>query len=188
MPIFRRSAPKESLAVSMAAVKLGDRVLFVGAADPALVAALASKTGLTGAASLVEPDQQRLDRAREAVERAGALIDTACAPLTLLPYEAASFDIAILRDVLATLQPETRVRALQQVHRVLRPGGRVMAIETAMRAGLGALISRRTLDEHYVRHGGARRALEAEHFAGVRVIAEREGLVFVEGARPNRTS
>ena len=52
---FRKSA-LESLPVAMSGVKLADRLLVIGASDPALAAALAAKVGLTGRACVVDKD------------------------------------------------------------------------------------------------------------------------------------
>ncbi|PYR61837.1 MAG: hypothetical protein DMF85_01190 [Acidobacteria bacterium] len=183
MPWFRKTAPADPLAVSMTGVKLGDRVLVIGAGDPALIAALGAKAGLTGTTCGVDSDESRVEHARHAVEREGVLADFTRAPLSMLPYDDASFDIVVIRDALPSLAPEDRMRCLRETRRVLRTGGRVMVIETAARAGIAVLISRRTMNEHYVKTGGAKRALEAERFLAVRVLAEREGLVFVEGAK-----
>ncbi|HET7619033.1 MAG TPA: class I SAM-dependent methyltransferase [Vicinamibacterales bacterium] len=182
MAWFRKSAPAEPLAVTMTGVKLGDRLLVVGTHDPRLTAALASKAGLTGQAHVAAPDQEPLDRARAIVEREGALAEFARAPLASLPYDADAFDVAVLPSVLPALTPEERVACLREVRRVLRPGGRIVVIDTAPRAGLGALISRRQADPHYAEHGPIR-TLQAEGFAAVRTLAERDGYRFVEGAK-----
>jgi len=42
MAFFRKSAPGDPLAVTMAGVKLGDRVLAMGMRDTTLIAALAA--------------------------------------------------------------------------------------------------------------------------------------------------
>ena len=57
-PFFRKTAD-ESLAVSMAGIKLGDRLLVVGCSDPMLIARLAVKTGLTGRAHAIDADELR---------------------------------------------------------------------------------------------------------------------------------
>jgi hypothetical protein len=65
---------------------------------------------------------------------------------------------------------------------VLRPAGRVMAIASAPRGGLGALVSRAQTGPPF----DAVPALEAEAFRAVRRLAEREGFIFVEGIKPRQ--
>jgi ubiquinone/menaquinone biosynthesis C-methylase UbiE len=181
---FRKSR-LDPLAVSMSGVKLGDRVLIAGGSDAALIAALAGKAGLTGRTCVVDESADRSAQAARLAEREGALVESASSPYTSLPFDPESFDVVVLRDVLATMRPETRVESLRETHRVLRPGGRCLVIEMMPRGGLGALITRQTVDQHYATTGGAARALEAEGFAGVRLLAERDGLRFVEGVKRN---
>jgi len=166
----------------MAGVKLGDRLLAVGMTDTALIAALAIRAGLTGRAAAVDADEARVRDGGAAIEREGALVEVSHAPWQTLPFEAASFDVAIIRDLLPSLPPDIRARCLGEVLRALRPGGRLIVVET-MRSGIGALVSRRAGDEAYASGGGAAAALEASGFVGVRLLAEREGARFVEGAR-----
>jgi len=181
MALFRRPS-REPLAVTMAGVKLGDRLLAVGMSDTALIAALATRAGLTGVAAAVDADEARVRDGAAAIERQGALVEVSRAPWETLPFEAASFDVAIIRDLLPSLPPDVRAGCLREVLRVLRPGGRLIVVETA-RSGIGALVGRRAEDTAYASSGGAAAALEASGFAGVRLLAEREGARFVEGAR-----
>jgi hypothetical protein len=59
-----------------------------------------------------------------------------------------------------------------------------MIIGAAPREGLSALLSRGPQAPSIAATGGATAALEAGGFRGVRTLAAREGLVFVEGIRP----
>ena len=185
MAWLKKSAPTDSLTVSMSGAKLGDRVLVMGCSDPALVAALGSKSGLTGRACAVDVAADRVASAARIAEREGALVETATVAGWTLPFETDAFDLVVVRDVLASMSPEERVRALTEARRVLRPGGRCMIIEPAARGGLGGLLTRRSVDEHYAASGGAVRALVAESFVAVRTLAERDGLLFVEGVKKN---
>lgn len=182
---LRKTEPGEPLPVAMSGVKLGDRLLVLGCGDHRLIASLAVKAGLTGRACALDESQEKTVRAAAAVEREGALVETFTAPWSALPFDHASFDVVVIRDVLPALQPEPRVRCVQEAWRVLRDGGRCVAIERGARGGLGALLSGRG-NEQYAAHGGAPRALEADGFVAVRTLAEREGLVFVEGVKPNK--
>ena len=74
--------------------------------------------------------------------------------------------------------------SIRELVRVLRPGGRVLFIGAVPRGGLGAVLSRTQSGPPFVASGDAVAALEADGFKSVRTLAEREGLVFVEGIKP----
>jgi ubiquinone/menaquinone biosynthesis C-methylase UbiE len=180
-----RSSSGESLAVTMAGIKLGNRLLLVGAGDPALIAGLAVKTGLTGRACAVDANERVSAQAAEAVAREGALIETLTSPFTSLPLDAEAFDVAVVRDVLARLNPGERTACVTEVHRVLRPGGRCLVIDTAP-GGLAGLLRRSAGGGDYGAQGGPAQALESGGFRAVRTLAQREGLLFAEGIKANR--
>lgn len=178
---FRKQAPTEPLGVTMAAVKLGERMLSVGARNPTLTASLAVKAGLTGRACVVDDDEARLAKAAAAIEQEGALIEPVRAPYGMWPFDDGSFDVAVIADLLHTQTPDVRVRCVSEVLRTLRPGGRVIVLEPAPRGGIGALINRQAAtDPNY---SGAAKALTSEGFAAVRQIAEADGVLYVEGIK-----
>lgn len=180
---FRKQAPAEPLPVTFTAVKLGDRFLSVGVRDPALIAVLSGKAGLTGTACAVDADQAAVTHAAAAIERDGILAEVRHASWGLWPYDDGSFDVALIRDLLPSLTPNERSRTLWEVVRVLRPGGRAIVIEPAPRGGFGAMISRQTMDADYLATGGPAQALKDAGFAAVRMLAEVEGVWYVEGIK-----
>jgi hypothetical protein len=182
---FKRSGDKHTLAVAMTAVRLGDRLLLVGCSDASLVAALGSKVGLSGrACALVSSDADEA-RAMTGAERGGILLEIEKSPLNIFPYPDRSFDVIVVDNqhgLIASARPELRVAALQQARRTLAARGRIVVIERAARAGLGALLRAGVPpDPHYQTSGGAIEALKAEGFKAVRQLAERDGLSFFEG-------
>lgn len=183
---LKKPLPSEPLAVAMSGVKLGDRLLVVGCTDPVLVAQLAQKTGLTGRACAADEDARRVASAARTIEREGALVETITAPVTMLPLDAETFDIVVLRDVIGALDTHRRLACVAEALRILRPGGRCVVIETAPRGGIGGLLNKRTLSAEYVSSGGAERALGAAGFRAVRRLAERSGLAFTEGAKQTK--
>jgi len=164
----------------MAGVKLGDRFLAVGLGDPVLTAALAIKSGLTGQARAVDPDEARLERARAAIEREGALIEATRAPWGLWPFDSESVDVAVINNLLLALPAEARSRCVAETFRVLRPGGRVVVIEPARRGGMGALLHRESVDSNYE---GPVAALRSNGFVAVRELAQAGGSIYVEGIK-----
>jgi ubiquinone/menaquinone biosynthesis C-methylase UbiE len=179
VPWFRKPSG-DPLIVSMCSVKLGDRLLVVGCSDTGLVAALAARSGLSGRACMVCDAEPERGRAAAAVEEAGALVESVTAPFTALPFDAGSFDVVVLRNALPTLDAGGRARALADVWRVTRPGGRCIAIDDASRAGLTGLFKPRQASDY----GGAQALLAGAGFRGVRTLAERQALIFVEGIKP----
>lgn len=176
---FFRESSLEHLPVSIAGIKLGDRVVMIGCRDPKLIAQLAVKTGLTGRACAVDEDARLTERAAEIAPREGALIETFTAPWTALPFDAASFDVAVVRDVFGTIESGARGGAVAELVRVLRPGGRCLVIDSVPRGGLGGLLAKKSARPDY----DAVRTLETGAFRAVRAVAEREGLRFVEGVK-----
>ncbi len=179
MAWFRASPTAEPLVVAMTGIKLGDRLLVIGGSDTKTVAHLALKPGLSGRACVIDEDAATATRAGETATREGALIETETAPLTMLPYDDGTFDVAVLNHALSKLPEPRRDGALAEARRVLRDGGRCIAIEAAPRGGLAALIG-----------GGARfsppeieRAFTTANFRAVRTLAVRDGLLFIEGAK-----
>lgn len=177
---FFRESSLEQLPVSIAGIKLGDRLLMLGAGDPKLLAQLAVKTGLTGRACVIDDDAARIDRAGEVATREGALVETITAPFAQLPVDDASFDVAIVRDTLGTQDSTARQGVVRELVRALRPGGRCLVIDGGRRT-LGGLLSKGSVQADY----DAVASLEGAAFRAVRIVAERDGLKFVEGVKEN---
>ena len=185
--MFMKRDTPHALAVGMVGTKMGDRFLQVGCADGDRMAAVAAKVGLSGRSVVAAPDEPTATRARKGAEAGGVLVEIEVAPPMRLPFEEGAFDIAVADDtggLFGTMRPEDRVAAFRELLRVLRAGGRAMVIGTAPRGGLGALLSRAQSGPPFAASGDAVRALEAEGFRSARVLAEREGLVFVEAVKP----
>ena len=124
----------------MSGVKLADRLLVLGGSDTALIGALAGKAGLTGRTVVVDASPAVTSASATAVERDGHLIESFTAPWSMLPFDPHAFDVVVVRDVLNALSPEERLRCAQEVHRVLRPGGRAVVIEGKTQSLLGGLL------------------------------------------------
>jgi len=178
---LRKLGGPREFEVSMAGVKLGSRVLQLGG-DGGLIAALAGVVGLSGQACAVVQEAGQVAAVERAAARGGVLVEVKATPFASLPYAEASFDVVVIKNVLGGLRQNERVFSLQEAGRVLRKGGRCLVIEQSVRGGLGALFSRQQLDRQYAA-GGARAALAAEGFAGVRLLADRDGYRFTEGTR-----
>jgi len=185
-PFTRRGNDPHTLAVSMTGVKLRDRVAFIGTPVPARTAAIAAKVGLSGHAASVVPDDAEATRVQRAAANAGVLVDTAVAGLKRLPYNDGDFDLAVVDDtgaLIEQLSEDERVSLARELARILRPGGRVVIMGGGEPTGIVKLLSKAP-GSPLVLSGGVSTLLAANGFGIVRTLAEREGLVFVEGLKP----
>lgn len=116
---------------------LSGRVLDVGAGTGANVPYLAERADETHLeVHAVEPDPHMRRRAREAAREAGLSVDLRDAGAEALPYEDASFDAAVAGIVFCTVPDPTG--ALDELARVLRPGGELRFLEHVRAEGLPA--------------------------------------------------
>lgn len=159
------------LAVSMTAVKLGERLLQVGCSDAGLLAALGAKVGLTGRACGIDADAGTAVNARVSAERGGVLVETFTAPYDRFPFDAGSFDVAVIRPGGTLAGEEALAQPAREALRVLRPGGRCLVVTG------GARRNPAPAPDALVRIVGA------AGFRGGRILAEREGWVFVEALK-----
>ena len=176
---LRKTTPSEPLLISMTAVRLGDRLLIIGCTEPKGVALLATKPGLSGRACAVDEDGDRSAAASTAAQHEGALLEIETAPVTMLPYDPGSFDVVVVNNLLPLLAEDRRTSCLAEALRVVREGGRCIVMQRGRRGGLAGLLG-----------GGASMPAEeigttmtAAGFRAVRTIADRDGLLFVEGGK-----
>jgi hypothetical protein len=184
MRMFLRKSriERDPLAVTMTGVRLGEKALQIGEGDTRVVALIAARTGLTGTAAIVVLDDQAAARVRRAVTDIGALAEVGVVDREDPPADAA-YDVIVVHDVEHTIAaPNDAVRSgwLQLCHRVLRGGGRIVTIEPGSPVGLRAWFGGH---KGAVPAGGigSKAALESAGFRNVRLLADRDGLRFIEG-------
>lgn len=76
---------------------------------------------------LVEPEEPMARRLEQRLSERAPAAELVRAPAEALPFEDASFDVAVSTLVLCTVADQAR--ALAELRRVLRPGGRLVFIE-----------------------------------------------------------
>jgi hypothetical protein len=187
MRMFLRKShvQRDPLAVTMSGVRLGERALQIGEGDTRVMALIAARTGLTGRAAIVVLDEPSAARVRRAVEDAGALSDVGVVDHGASPEDAA-FDVIVLHDVRRTIAASNeKVRAgwLQLCQRTLRDGGRIVTIEPGAPVGWRAWFGGSSRREPDGRTRASETALVSAGFKNIRVLADREGLRFIEALK-----
>jgi SAM-dependent methyltransferase len=152
-PLITRARLRETLAPEP-----GERVLEIGPGTGYYTLDLATWVGPDGTVEIFDLQQEMLDHTMRRVEQRRSANGAGLAPVTAtrgdaqaLPYDDATFDAVVLVTVLGEIpDPE---RALAEVARVVRPGGRLI---------VGELVG----DPHYVSPGALERRAGA---AGLRL-------------------
>jgi arsenite methyltransferase len=117
--------------LDLLALRPGERVLDIGVGPGMLAAEMARAIGPTGAISGIDISEQMLAIATRRAADAGpdsAPIEVRTGGADALPFADASFDVAVSTQVLEYV-PDVP-GALAEIHRVLRPGGRVLILDT----------------------------------------------------------
>jgi SAM-dependent methyltransferase len=183
----KSSVGSEPLAVTMSGVRLGERALQVGLDDATIAALIGAKTGMTGRADLVVGDEATAATARAAVAEAGGLGDVhIVGTLQPLPFADETYDLVVVhtaRGLLSSLSRDARERLLAECRRVLRTGGRLLALDAGTQTGLRSLFGGTRADPRYEGAGGTTAALEAAGFRPVRALGDRQGYRFIEGLK-----
>jgi ubiquinone/menaquinone biosynthesis C-methylase UbiE len=141
----RERAFRERL-VDLARVQAGDAVLDIGCGTGTLALAAARRVGLSGHVCGLDASPEMIARARRKAARAGVSLDFQLAGAEALPFEEGRFDAVLATLMLHHLPRRTRAQTAQQVQRVLKPGGRVLAVDFGKPSGRGLLA-------HLHRHG-----------------------------------
>jgi arsenite methyltransferase len=105
----------------------GERILDVGSGPGLLAAAIAGATGTSGAVCGVDISEPLLSAARRHCSHLSS-VEFHQADATHLPFPDQTFDAVISTQVLEFV-PDVNA-ALAEIHRVLRPGGRVIIVDT----------------------------------------------------------
>ena len=125
IPFMR--AIREKL-VELAAPAPGEHVLDVGCGTGALAIALKSRMG-AGTVHGIDASPEMIEVAKGKATRARSELELQVAVVEELPFPDASFDLVTSSLVLHHLPEDLKRKGLAQVRRVLKPGGRFMAVD-----------------------------------------------------------
>lgn len=105
----------------------GDRVLDVGCGPGRLAQVLAGRVAPTGSVVGIDASEEMIRRAR--TKRGGDRIEFRVAQAQALPFADAEFDALACTLVFHHVAESDRADAMREMHRVLKPGGRIVVAE-----------------------------------------------------------
>lgn len=180
---LRGDTNQHELTVTMSGLQRGDRVVQLGG-DPTCIAALATKTGLSGRAAFSATEAEAIAQADAAAVAAGVLVETALAGPEELPFDAGSFDLVLIDDPNRTAGTGGDI-LMREILRIVREGGRCLVV-VSLAPKRDELPPEQLKSEPGVQQ--ALSALTAHGFRGARVLVAREGRAYVEAAKPRSST
>jgi ubiquinone/menaquinone biosynthesis C-methylase UbiE len=142
----RERAFRERL-ISLADLQHGNSVLDVGCGTGTLAIAATRHVGPTGAVYGIDASPEMIARAKRKAAKAGAPGVFQLAAAENLPFADGRFDVVLSTLMLHHLPRNTRQQCAAEIRRVLKAGGRVLAVDFARAQ------ARRGLLAHFHRHG-----------------------------------
>ena len=127
--------------VKAARLKAGEAVLDVGCGTGDLTLRAARRVGAAGRAAGIDASPNMLSIARRKAAKNGSDVDFRVALIENLPFTDGEFDVALSSFVLHHLPDDLKLRGLAEVRRVLKPGGRFVAVDLKRGEGIPGFIS-----------------------------------------------
>lgn len=156
--------------LDQAELKAGHTVLDVGCGTGTL-AVLIKRLYPTVEVIGLDPDPRALARAQAKADKAGLQVRFDHGFAETLPYRDGTFDRVFSSMMFHHIEPDARERALGEVHRVLKSGGRLELVDfEAPEGGSHGLLSRLLHSHHRLKDNSPRRMIELMQRAGFREV------------------
>jgi ubiquinone/menaquinone biosynthesis C-methylase UbiE len=143
----RERAFRERL-VWLARLEPGQSVLDVGCGTGTLAIAVKRRVGPFGSVHGIDASPEMIARARKKARKAGVEVTFTNGVVEGLPFPDERFDAVLSTLMLHHLPRAAREQCVREMRRVLKPGGRVLAVDFGRTTE-----DRKSFIEHFHRHG-----------------------------------
>lgn len=134
--------------LDLARVARGESVLDVGCGTGTLALAAKRRVGDAGRVDGVDASPEMIQRAVKKSKRAHSGASFRVAHAESLPFDTSHFDVVLSTVMLHHLRRDVRAQAIQEMRRVLKPGGRILIVDFGKRTSEhGGLMA------HFHQHG-----------------------------------
>jgi ubiquinone/menaquinone biosynthesis C-methylase UbiE len=115
--------------LDLARLAEGESVLDVGCGTGTLAVAAKYRVGTLGKVTGIDASPEMIGRAQKKARKKGVEVHFQMAAAERLPFQDAAFDVVLSTVMLHHLPDDARAMCISQIRRVLRPGGRFLAID-----------------------------------------------------------
>jgi ubiquinone/menaquinone biosynthesis C-methylase UbiE len=153
--------------IRLAGLETGNDILDIGCGTGTLAIAATRHVGTKGEVTGIDASPSMIARAKRKAEKVGARVAFQVAVAESLPFPDRRFDVVFSTLMLHHLPRKTRQQCAREIERVLKTGGRVVAVDFGR-------AKRRGILAHFHRHGHVE-------------VEDMVKLFVAEGMRPIRT-
>jgi ubiquinone/menaquinone biosynthesis C-methylase UbiE len=126
---FGRAGALRDRTIELVGITPGEDVLEVGCGTGEVTMRAKVRAGATGAVAGIDPAPEMIAMARQKATQAGVDVDYRVAAVEALPFLVATFDVVVSSLMLHHLPENLKPRALTEIRRVLKPGGRLVVVD-----------------------------------------------------------
>jgi demethylmenaquinone methyltransferase/2-methoxy-6-polyprenyl-1,4-benzoquinol methylase/phosphoethanolamine N-methyltransferase len=116
-------------ALDLVEIKPGMNILDVGCGTGSLTITAKQKQGQDGAVVGIDPSSNMVNLARDKAHKAGVTVDFQVGVIEKVDFPQDQFDLVLSSLMMHHLPDELKVAGLEEVFRVLKPGGRLLIVE-----------------------------------------------------------
>jgi ubiquinone/menaquinone biosynthesis C-methylase UbiE len=129
---FGREHILRRMTVELAGVKAGDTVLEVGCATGTLTLAAKQAAGPSGKVYGIDIIPGMIEASQRKAAQANVEITFQLGSIDSIPFPDSHFDQVMCSFMIFHMSDETRRKGIAEIQRVLKPGGRLLALDLAL--------------------------------------------------------